>query len=313
MVIRISIGRINNAMSDIITQPLLAGKLPSVDKASFPCLATPKVDGIRAIRGKTGMLTRQKKPIPNKVINDLLSELLPEGADGEICVAGNFQGTTSAVMSASATDHVGTVFYFFDYVKDDPAKPYVQRLEDMKDYLRDNPHVTVHPVVKVLPLFPVQMNSPSELLEYEVDVLKDGFEGVMIRKPEGPYKMGRSTAREGILLKLKQFEDAEAVVVGVCELNHNQNEKERNELGKGKRSSKKAGLVGGDTLGSLLLKNDVCSFSVGSGFTDDQRKALWAEKDSLLGKVVKYRFQPVGVKTAPRFPTFLGFRDPSDM
>jgi hypothetical protein len=32
-----------------------------------------------------------------------------------------------------------------------------------------------------------------------------------------------------------------------------------------------------------------------------------------MGKVVKYKSQPTGVKDKPRFPVFLGFRDVVDM
>jgi len=35
--------------------------------------------------------------------------------------------------------------------------------------------------------------------------------------------------------------------------------------------------------------------------------------DNLMGKVVKYKSQPTGVKDKPRFPVFLGFRDKVDM
>ena len=137
----------------------------------------------------------------------------------------------------------------------------------------------------------------------------------MLRHPDGPYKHGRSTAKEGWLLKVKRFEDSEARIIGFSELMHNANEAKRNELGHLERSSHKANKVGKQMLGALTvqdLKTKV-EFDIGTGFTEDQRRLLWATGDNLLGKVVKYKSQPTGVKEKPRFPVFLGFRDKVDM
>jgi DNA ligase-1 len=60
------------------------------------------------------------------------------------------------------------------------------------------------------------------------------------------------------------------------------------------------------------LKTGV-EFDIGTGFTESQRQLLWAQGDNLMGKIVKYKSQPTGVKDKPRFPVFLGFRDKVDM
>ena len=72
-----------------------------------------------------------------------------------------------------------------------------------------------HPQAKIIPLPGKVINDYDQILDYEKRILEDGFEGVMLRSPLGKYKMGRSTLKEGILLKLKRFEDAEATVVAV--------------------------------------------------------------------------------------------------
>ena len=43
------------------------------------------------------------------------------------------------------------------------------------------------------------------------------------------------------------------------------------------------------------------------------RKQLWEIRDTLIGKMVKYKYFNIGVKVAPRLPVFLGFRDSSDL
>lgn len=300
----------------LIKKPLLAETLEDVEKLDFPSLATPKIDGIRALRIGTDLVSRQFKPIRNKTMRETLSKLLPEGSDGEIITEGTFQDVTSKVMSVSAGINFADAFtyYWFDYVKEDPERPYCKRMQDMKDYVDKHPDILQHPQAKIIPLYPREIHNKDELLEYEGKVLGENFEGVMVRKPGGKYKMGRSTLKEGILLKLKRFADAEATVTAVQELYHNENEKEKNELGGSKRSSKKEGLVPAGKLGSLEVVNTAgVNFNIGSGFTDVMRQDFWKDAESLIGKTVKYKFFHLGSKNAPRFPTFLGFRDDDDM
>jgi DNA ligase-1 len=54
-------------------------------------------------------------------------------------------------------------------------------------------------------------------------------------------------------------------------------------------------------------------FDLGTGFTSGQRRDLWVGRGKLKGKLVKYKFQPTGVKDKPRFPVFIGFRDARDL
>lgn len=302
--------------SSLIKKPLLAETLEDVAKVPFPCLVTPKIDGIRALRiGKT-MVSRQFKPIRNRTMRNLLSQLLPEGSDGEIIVDGTFQDVTSKVMSISAGIDFKEPFtyYWFDYVKDDPNKPYDKRLEDIRNYVEHNTDILCHSQAKIIPLYPKEINNKEELLSYEERVLAENFEGVMVREPTGKYKMGRSTLKEGILLKLKRFVDTEAMVISVHELYHNENVKEKNELGFSKRSSKKEGLIPATKLGSLEVVNDAGEkFHIGTGFTDQMRQDFWNDADNLIGKIVKYKYFKTGSKNAPRFPTFVGFRDEDDM
>jgi len=112
--------------------------------------------------------------------------------------------------------------------------------------------------------------------------------------------------------KLKRFIDGEAKVVGFEEEMYNGNIAETNELGRTKRSTAKAGLSGKGSLGALVVQDCVTGieFSVGSGFDAATRQSLWDIRDSgLLGKIIKYKHFPIGVKIAPRHPIFLGFRN----
>ena len=158
-------------------------------------------------------------------------------------------------------------------------------------------------------------NSPAEVLAFEATCLAQGFEGVMLRDPQGPYKHGRSTLREGWLLKLKRFEDSEAVVTGYVERESNTNATQISELGLTKRSHAKAGRVANGGLGALQV-TDVqtgVSFEIGSGFTEAQRVSFWRNRDYMVGRLVKYKYFPVGVLEKPRHPIWLGWRSKEDM
>jgi DNA ligase-1 len=158
-------------------------------------------------------------------------------------------------------------------------------------------------------------DTEHEVLKYETECLEQGYEGVMLRDPAGPYKFGRSTLREGYLLKLKRFEDSEAEVLGVVERQANTNEATVSELGLTKRSHAKAGRVANGALGALKVRDikTGVEFEIGSGFTESQRVSFWIRQRSLIGQLVKYKFFPVGTKDKPRHPIWLGWRSREDM
>jgi DNA ligase-1 len=153
----------------------------------------------------------------------------------------------------------------------------------------------------------------DELLNMEQRYLGMGYEGLILRDPNGKYKFGRSTTKEGILLKLKRMETDEAVVIAVVEEMHNGNEATTSELGRTKRSSHKENRTGKGSMGALHVR-DVktgVEFHIGTGFTAEDRAVMWAEPP--IGKIVSYNHFPIGRVDLPRHPSFKGFRDSRDM
>jgi DNA ligase-1 len=296
----------------MITRPLLAGTLEDVNALKFPVLATPKLDGIRVLKVDGKAVTRKFKPIPNHHIRTLLETHLPDGIDGEVMTPGTFNDIQSKVMSHEGNPEF--IFYVFDYVKDSLTKPYKDRMLDMVNALETVVKDSTLPFSINL-LTPVLVRTVDELLEFESQCLEHGFEGVMVRQPDSKYKCGRSTLKEQILLKLKRFSDAEARVVGFEEKMHNDNKQEKDEFGLSKRSSRKDGLQPANTLGSLIVEdlNSGVKFGIGSGFDDALKKEIWTNRDKYINKLVKYKYQSVGQKDAPRFPVFLGFRSEFDV
>lgn len=292
-------------------KPMLASDAV-LENLTFPLLASPKLDGIRAtnVPGK-GFVTRSLKQVPNKFVQELFNK--PELAylDGELivgdpCSPTVFRNTTSVVMSHNKVAD-NTCFYVFDHIQH-PGAAYAVRYELMQlmgwKYGAD-----VRLVEQIM------VANLNELLTFETEMLDRGYEGVMVRSPYGPYKYGRSTPKEGILLKVKQFKDAEATIIGFVERMRNDNEATVNELGRTERSSHKAGLVGRGDLGAFIVDFGGVQFQIGTGIGLDDwwRKYIWENRDKFIDQPLTFKYLDVGVKDAPRHPVAKWTRSKEDM
>ena len=293
-----------------ITKPMLAGTITDIKKLKYPLAATYKLDGIRCLCSDTGVVSRTFKPIANKYISALLSVIVPVGIDGEIMAGSNFQEVTHAVMSRDGEPE----FYYniFDYVKDNCEKPYMSLISDLIEWYGTLDE-SCRKFIKIL--IPTIINNEDELLAFEEIALDLGYEGVILRSLDSPYKNGRATMKEGYLLKLKRFLDSEATILGFEELMNNNNVATKDAFGRSERSSHKANLSNAGTLGAILVEDIVTKvqFSVGSGFDAKTRQEIWDNQADYLGRVIKYKYFPVSVKDKPRHPIYLGFRHPDDM
>jgi len=285
-------------MSKVI-KPLLATKA-EFDKIQYPVLATPKLDGIRCLMVDGVAMSRSMKPIPNQYVQEQLKGL--HGLDGELMVNGDFNSVMSGIMSQDGEPDF--TFHVFDNWSLDYGYPL--RLEDTEWYCT-NPHVKI--------LHPVIIKDEAQLTLYLDGCLELGYEGVMIRQPNSKYKFGRSTVKQGTLLKIKKFFDDEAELLEIIEAQHNLNEQDYDELGYSKRSSCKENLVPAGTAGSLVVKWNDKEFRVGfgPGFTDSVKQELWNNREDLIGELVKFSYQELSKDGIPRFGKMLEIRHPDDL
>lgn len=310
-------------------RPMLAAKCEDVSRLRFPVLGTPKLDGIRALTAnplvfgsremECDIVTRSLKRIPNQFIQMQCSRGLRVGLDGELLAhqshedwpkLPSFQTCSSAIMSHEGFPSFR--YYIFDICPEAMAGPlskdpgYRARVEILaKLHLPDY-------CVKVLP---VTIPDLDHLAAYEAACISDGYEGIIIRTPDSPYKYGRSTFKEQFMVKIKRFEDSEAEVLEVMERYTNNNPKETNALGYSERSTHQQNLTPAGDMGSLRCRDTKsgAEFQVGTGFDALQRLSIWIARDSYRGAIFKYKFQPHGVKEAPRFPVFVSWRHRDDM
>ena len=281
-------------------KPMLASEA-NLKTLKFPVLASAKLDGVRALVCDGVLLSRSLKPIPNRHVQIMFGHPELEGLDGELILGDPthpeaYRRTVSAVMSIDGEPDV--TFHVFD--RWDRDYPYTE--------------ITLSYGLTI-PVCSKLIRTMEELEEYEVALLDKGYEGVILRDPQSPYKFGRSTVKEGYLLKLKRFSDSEAEIIDFEELMHNQNEATINETGHTERSTKQDGLLPADMLGALIVR-DIHSgveFKIGTGFTAAERQKFWNLRATLRGALVKYQYFPTGSKEKPRFPSFQGFRNRIDL
>ena len=301
-----------------LIRPMLAAptKPDDLQKLDFPRLASRKIDGVRAMcrvnpdTGAIELVSRTLKLIPNKHVQARFARPEFIGLDGELVVGNPYdknlmQQTVSGVMSEDGEPDC--LWYIFDKWDEPQGTPYFHRAANakaMSELSRWLVWVQHHTV-----------NNLNELYALEEQWVNEGYEGMMLRSIHGPYKMNRSTLREGYLLKVKRFQDDEAEVIGVTELMTNNNEATIDERGFTKRSTHQANKEGAGILGALVVRDckTGVEFDIGTGFTMEQRKNLWEGRKYLIGKLVTYKHFAIGVVDKPRFPVFKAFRDRRDM
>jgi DNA ligase-1 len=313
-------------------KPMLASDA-DLKKISFPCLVQPKIDGVRALYLNDQLTGRSLKPHKNKHLAKTFNHIQFKGFDGEMTAMSDpahpdlCRTTSSALGTYEGEPYLK--WWLFDYINSHTKiLPYKVRLELLREQLDEYFEIwpDLRNFIQIVDTF--YCATMDDLLSFEEDFLDLGYEGLIIRDPEGRYKEGRSTIREGGLLRLKRFIDAEAVVEELTEGETNLNEKQTNELGKSFRTSHQSNKVTNGMIGNLLCRvhKDIFDIQgnllfkagykivVSPGSMDHQKRTnYWENQNLIIGKVIKFKFFPKGIKDQPRFPTYLSIREDSDL
>lgn len=276
-----------------------------------PLLASPKLDGIRGLILNGQLVSRSLKPIRNKYVQSILGIGKAEGLDGEL-ICGSptapdcYRKSNSAFMSADGeptfTYHVFDLWNVGTY--------FIHRHQALSEPYR------MQPFCSSIAIVPHRfLSTIEEVLKYEEKCIKEGYEGIILRRPDRPYKFNRSTKLEGGMLKLKRFLDGEARIVGMDELLRNENPAQVSELGLTMHSSHKEHQRPAGTMGALVVEELKTGqrFKIGTGFDAVTRQDFWDKKQDFIGTIVKYKSLPIGVKDLPRHPVYLGLRLFDDM
>lgn len=301
----------------MIKKPMLASAAPKTEndyeilEDMLPYLVSVKLDGIRILtHPEHGPCTRVFKDIPNNHIRSTLYTDCPVGLDGEVMTYNKdgSQRTFNEIQGDVMRRDGEPIFKF--HVFDNFNIPDAD-FEDRYDSLWNLDYADKMPeFVEIVKH--ERLDTMDKINKFAKDALDKGFEGAMLRSFSGKYKQGRSTLRQGWLVKIKFFSDAEGTVIGFEERTHNANEAKKNKIGKNDRPTNKENMIPMNTLGSLVLDTEWGELRVGTGFDDITRQGIWNDRKKYMGATVTFTYQPSGAKTLPRFPVFKGFRKEFD-
>lgn len=297
-------------------------------------LIEPKIDGVRGLNAEGTLTGRSLKKFANRHTTAYYSNPYVQGFDGEFaaeheCHPDLCRLTTSALTTIGGAPYL--LWHVFDYITPSTVSlPYCERLLHLGErvaYLKQDPDLM--DLMAHIRLVPARLvASMEELLAADEEHLDLGYEGSILRDPFGLHKQGRSTVREGGLLRIKRFVDFEFVITGLVEGEKNGNEAQTNELGLQFRSSHQENMIPNGMVGALLgtVLKDVFDLSgnkvmsegdsvkVGAGcMPHDDRLRYFQNPALILGEIGKAKMFPKGIKDKPRFPTFQTLRSLADM
>ena len=235
-------------------------------------LVSEKLDGVRAIWDGQTLRFRSGKTInaPRWFLDGLPKRQL----DGELWIGRrNFERLSGVVRREVPDDAEWRQVSYMIFELPGAPGAFAQRAALIREVVKQ----ADVPWLREIEQFPVvDRNSLQKRMK---EVVKAGGEGLMLHRADAPYETGRSDT----LLKMKPWDDAEATVIG-------------HQPGKGKHAG---------VLGALRVRTgDGREFSLGTGFTDQQRR-----DPPPVGAKITYRYRDLTKNGLPRFASFLRVRE----
>lgn len=247
---------------------------PGIDLSAY--WLSEKYDGVRGYWDGQRLLTRGGETV--RAPAWFTAGWPNEPMDGELWAGrGGFETAVSTVRQQQPDEQAwrGIRFMVFDL----PTHPGVfsERIAAYNQRIQGLNQPWVQAVAQE------RITSHAALLKRLDRTVRAGGEGLMLHRGDALYRAARNLD----LLKVKTHEDAEARVVAHLP-------------GQGKYSG---------LLGALLVETaDGRRFRIGSGFTDEQRRA-----PPPLDTWITYRFRGLHESRLPRFATYLRVRSDIDL
>ena len=233
-----------------------------------------KYDGVRAIWNGKHLVSRGGNiyHAPHWFIKNFPKQ---QRLDGELWLSRQkFEALVSTVRDKQPDHKAWKKVKFMVFDMPDSKQPFTRRINLIQQTLK-----TLNiPWLQAVKQWKV--TSHAKLMTQLKKITRAGAEGLMLHRGSSFYKGKRS----GDLLKVKPYEDAEAVVVEYIG-------------GKGKYQ----GLMGA----LLVTTSSGLSFKIGTGFSDKER-----QNPPKLGDTITYQYRGKTKNGVPRFASFLRIREP---
>lgn len=306
-------------------RPMKGEKCDDIFTLEYPVYASPKIDGLRCVIEYEMAKSNSMKPLPNLHLQECLEDPWFNGLDGELTVTEPtdplcYKKAESAVMTSDGRPHF--IYHVFDICHDyltDHKISYKTRLELLRSAQDKMIKKGADRGIEIRLVEQTLIHTPEGLEAYEAACLAKGYEGVMVRKPDSPYKYGRATKKQAYILKLKRYVDSEFVLVDILPSKENTNEKTIDAQGYAVRSTVKDGLIERERVGSFVVKDlkTGVTFSIGTfeNVTHTELEQWWQNRYEMIeaGLTGVYKHFPVGGYDKPRHPVFKGWRNSIDM
>ena len=263
------------------------------DKADYPAYIQPKLDGVRCLFTAKGAFSRTGKQFMNLRHIEVLLETFfasnPNAVlDGELYnheLKDDFEKIISLVRKTKPTEeHRQEAAELVQYHVYDIPSMTIAGYSSRLSYLTSQVYSKL--------TWPIMHVETKVVLDYDEAVkqhkkyLKLGYEGSIYRSMNGKYKGTRSWD----LMKFKDFDDAEATIVGY-------------EIGKGKRTG---------TLGKFIMQDDdgvTFGCPPGKGYNYKDLTVMLKNVDDYIGKLATFTYFERTKANSYRHPSFKCIRD----
>ena len=270
---------------------MLASKLDE-SKIIFPCQVEPKVDGLRVLvfiqDYEIKFLSRGGKEFTtfNHLINVLLKRV-PDSLRSRgiildcegISLRGGFQQACSDIKRDSPiTEDVGLVVFDIiekgEFTSTTKITPQFERTALVQKLFKNSN--------KIIANTTTICGDISEVFSFYENMKKAGYEGVIVKSLHAFYENKRSRN----WMKIKPLDNVEVGVVSAFE-------------GTGKYTH----MLGGF---DVDFNGKICS--VGGGFSDQQRKDFWKDKENMIGSIIEVMYMEQTTDGSMRHPRFVALR-----
>jgi len=301
---------------------------------TYPLLASTKLDGCRLLFKQEEIVTRSLKSLPNKQLNEKFEPLRKYSEKNNLILDGEvftprvpFQFIVSCFMTEDydtkqsikkwtelCQEHDYFItrkevfsklkFYCFDMIaNEDNTFPFRGRWPSCHTLAKDFSDIMVGVNQRLV-------INKEEVENYFEEVLKEGFEGLILRNPESLYKFGRCTIREAIAYKLKPWVTIDSKIIGFIQATQVNEDAEKtiNELGRSRTSKRQDDRHTINKAQAFVVDFNGKELSVPIAMTDEKKEYIWTHQDEYLNKYVEYKYMNVGMKDLPRIPKFIRMR-----
>ena len=298
-------------------KPMLApNQIIDIKSLKYPLLVSFKLDGVRCIFHNGEMTSRALKQFPNIQLRKKFEHLTKLSKDKNIILDGELLAKSLTFNELSGLTRQldkeipeDLIFYCFDSIKNDEFDvPFKDRVTNTQKFITQIEEQYVSLLSQKL------ITEPNDIQNLYEKALDWGCDGLILRDPNGRYKFGRGTIKEGLIFKLKPFITIDAKIIDILQgtVVREGAEKTINELGYSRTSKLKEDRLPSGRASDFVVMYEGKELKVSIAMTNEEKEEVWKNKEKYIGKFIEYKGMLVGAKDLPRHPIYLRMRRDKD-